>query len=59
MTKVQDLIRKAQAKGLDTSALSTALATFQSEIATANASDTTAAGTLSPQGYLILSSSPH
>ena len=48
-----------QAKGLDTSALSTALATFQSEVATANASDTAAAGTLSAQGYSILSSSPH
>ena len=47
VTKVQNLISQAQAKGKDTSALSTALATFQSEIATANASNTTAAGMLS------------
>jgi RNA polymerase-interacting CarD/CdnL/TRCF family regulator len=47
VTKVQNLISQAQTKGKDTSALSTALATFQSEIATANTSDTTAAGILS------------
>ncbi len=47
VTKVQNLISQAQAKGKDTSALSTALAAFQSEIATANTSNTTAAGILS------------
>jgi hypothetical protein len=47
VTKVQDLISKAQAKGLDTSSLSSALTTFQAEIATANSSHNTAAGILS------------
>lgn len=46
VTKVQDLISAAQTKGLDTSALSSALATFQSEIATANSSHATAEGIL-------------
>jgi hypothetical protein len=46
VTNVQELISKAQTKGLDTSALSTALATFQAEIATASSSDATAAGIL-------------
>ncbi len=47
VSRVQDLISKAQAKGLDTSALSSALATFQSQIATAQGSDATAASILS------------
>ncbi|HTX91345.1 MAG TPA: hypothetical protein VMC09_09015 [Anaerolineales bacterium] len=47
ITKVQDLISKAQAKGLDTSALASALATFQSQLSNAQASDTTAANVLS------------
>ena len=47
VTKVQDLISAASAKGLDTSALSSALATFQGEIATAYSSHATAEGILS------------
>ena len=47
VSKIQDLISKAHAKGLDTSALSTALAIFQTQIATATASNKTAAGILS------------
>jgi len=47
ITKIQDLISKAQAKGLDTSALQSALTTFQSQVAAAQASDHTAASVLS------------
>jgi hypothetical protein len=47
VTNVQDLISKAQAQGLDTSALSSALATFQTQITNAQASHTTAEGILS------------
>jgi hypothetical protein len=47
VTRVQDLISKAQAKGIDTSALDAALGTFQSQLATAQASDNTAANVLS------------
>jgi phosphoserine phosphatase len=45
-SKIQDLISKAQAKGLDTSALSSALATFQTQLATAQGDDSTAGSTL-------------
>jgi len=44
---VQALITKGQSKGLDTSALSSALATFQSQVSTAQTSDTNASGILS------------
>jgi hypothetical protein len=47
VTRVQDLVSKAQAKGLDTSALEAALSTFQAQLATAQSSDDTAASVLS------------
>jgi hypothetical protein len=47
VSKVQDLITKGQAKGLDTSALSTALAAFQTQVSTAQTSHSTAAALLS------------
>ena|SRR5271157_1168623 len=46
-SRIQDLISKAQAKGLDTSALASALATFQTQLSTAQGNDSTAAGILS------------
>jgi hypothetical protein len=45
--KIQALIASAQAEGLDTSALSTALNTFQAQLAKAQASHTNAAARLS------------
>ena len=47
VSKIQDLISKAQARGVDTAALSAALGTFQSQVATAAGANTTAAGILS------------
>jgi hypothetical protein len=47
VTKIQDLITKGQAKGLDTSAVSTALAAFQNQVSTAQSSHSTAAALLS------------
>src|SRR5271157_3069422 len=47
VTKIQDLISQANAKGLDTTALQSALSTFQAQLATAQTSDATAAGILS------------
>ena len=45
--KIQNLISQAQAKGLDTSALESALSTFQTQLATAQTSDGNAASILS------------
>jgi predicted nucleic acid-binding Zn-ribbon protein len=45
--KLQTLISQAQAKGLDTSALQSALSTFQGQLATAQSSDSNAASILS------------
>jgi len=47
ITRIQDLIGKAQAKGLDTSDLASAFATFQSQVAAAQASNNSAASALS------------
>ncbi|HVM72038.1 MAG TPA: hypothetical protein VMT91_09775, partial [Anaerolineales bacterium] len=46
ITRIQDLITKGQSKSLDTSALSAALATFQTQVGTAQSSHTTAANLL-------------
>ncbi|HUH97936.1 MAG TPA: hypothetical protein VLZ89_11285 [Anaerolineales bacterium] len=43
----QNLITEAQSGGIETTAISTALATFQSQISTAESSHTTAAGVIS------------
>ena len=47
VTEIQNLISQAQGKGLDTTALSSALATFQSQLSNVQSSDTTAANVLS------------
>jgi phage host-nuclease inhibitor protein Gam len=47
VSNVQALITNAQSKGLDSSALSSALATFQTQVNTAQSSHNTAAGILS------------
>jgi phage host-nuclease inhibitor protein Gam len=46
IAKVQDLITQAQGKGLDTSALESALATYQSQLATAGVSHAAASNIL-------------
>jgi uncharacterized protein YlxW (UPF0749 family) len=47
VTRVQTLIDNAKAKGVDTSALESALATFQSQVGNARSAHATAAGILS------------
>ena len=47
VTAIQNLITEAQSQGINTAAISTALATFQSQLSTANSSHTTAANVIS------------
>jgi hypothetical protein len=47
VTDIQNLITEAQSQNINTTAISTALATFQSQLSTANSSHTTAANVIS------------